>query len=141
MKKGLALYHIVLVIIAVVVIATIGYLIYGTFITGGRTFGRESCKAEMLSLCGDCKALGWGGTSYSCDCSALAACCSAHGGCTCDATLCPGTTPGCIGADSFNCGSSTCVGTAVGCGEAPPSCQAVGIDYINQANCARVGIT
>lgn len=59
--KGIAVTTLVLLIIGMVVIAIIGYLLYSTFISTGPTMSLESCRAQVVSACSNCKLRGWTG--------------------------------------------------------------------------------
>jgi hypothetical protein len=66
MKKGVAVRHIVLLVLGIIVTAIIGYLLYSTFIATGPTVTLERCKGMIVSACSNCQLRGWP-TSDGCD--------------------------------------------------------------------------
>jgi len=53
--KGMATEQVVLLVLAIIVLAVVGYLVYNQFVKGNKSFTNTSCGSATLSACVDCK--------------------------------------------------------------------------------------
>ncbi len=57
--KGIAIQQIVLLVLAVIVLAALGYYLFTTFGTAGPKISRTNCQAALLDACSYCKNTNW----------------------------------------------------------------------------------